>query len=131
MITSISKFKEILESMTDFNQISNISTLDVDIELEINLKHTYHSLERQGRSDKRVKNIDIKETFDLASEQIIESLLQNKIDINEPIWIYNSSNNLNVVGSLTYNNNKYIFKIITVMFTKEFYNKKDTYKITV
>ena len=122
------------ERMSDFDQIAKISTLDVDVQIEVDLKHTVHSMERQGRSGDFVKNSDIKDTVNLATEQIVHALLKDRIDINEPLLIFNSNNDLNVVGSLSAVNtstNKYVFKVITVMFNKEFYNSKKTYKITI
>lgn len=124
MITNINEYR-------DFYNISKITTLDVEIELEIDVEHTQHSLERQGRDTNYVKNADIKETVNKATEQIIDNIIKNKIDIYDRVWIYNSSNDLNVVGSLINKNDKFIFKVITVMFHKDFRNKKETFKITI
>lgn len=122
-------YKEFRESM----DITKISKLDIDIELEIDLKHSIHSIERKGRhNDKYITNEQIKETFKLASEKLINAILKDWVNINEKITIYNPENDLNIVGALSYVNrtlNKYIFKVVTVMIKKDF--KTETYRIVI
>lgn len=133
--TTINEFKkELLERNGSLDQFTKISTLEKNIEIELDLRHTAHSLERQGRSSDYIKNSEIKETVDLATEQLVNALLKDWVDIKEPVWIYNETNTLNVVGSLSYNgkeNNKYTFKVITVMKHPEFKNGHKSYKIVV
>ena len=92
-----------------------------------------HSMERQGRSSQFIKNADIKSAVDKATPQIIDLLINNTLNAGDAVWIYDQSNDLNVVGSLLASKKSDIitFKVITCMITKTFYNKNNTYKVTV
>jgi hypothetical protein len=116
-----------------FDTVANIGKITKTITIELDLKHSMHSMERQGRSSEYIKNGDIKQTVDNATEQIIDLLIDNTLNINDPVLIHNSTNDLNVVGSLLSNKKTDVitFKVITCMFHKNFYNKNNTYKITV
>jgi hypothetical protein len=122
-----------LNERSDFDAVSNIGKITKNITIELDLKHSMHSMERQGRSEQRINNSDIKYSVDTATEQIIDLLINNTLNAGDPVWIYNSQNNLNVVGTLLANKNSDIitFKLITVMFHENFYNKNKTYKVTI
>lgn len=124
---------DILNERNELDTISKIGQIQKPVTIELDLKHTAHSLERQGRSSKYIKNSDIKETVESATEQIVDAMMSDVINTKDPIWIYNSQNQLNVVGSIVYNKNTdtITFKVITVMFTDNFYNKMNSYKITI
>jgi len=117
----------------DFDAVSNIGKITKEITIELDLKHSYHSMERQGRSSEFIKNSDIKSAVEKATEQIVDLLINNTLNAGDPVWIYDTSNDLNVVGGLIAKKNSdiIIFKLITCMFSKEFYNKNKTYKVTV
>lgn len=123
----------LISERNDFASIATIGKIKKEITIELDLKHSMHSMERQGRSSAFIKNSDIKETVDKATEQIIDLLINNTLNAGDPVWIYNSINDLNVVGSLIANKNSDVitFRVITCMFTKTFYNKNNTYKVTV
>jgi hypothetical protein len=135
MITNIKQLKSIIERSEQelFNSISKIGKVNKTINIEIDLKHSKHSLERQGRSSTYIKNSDIKIAVEKATEQIVSKLIDNTINVGDPIWIFDTSNNLNIVGSLLANkyNDDVTFRVITVMVSDNFYNKNKTYKITV
>ncbi len=139
-ITDPTDFLEIAKSyigtineMSDFDAVANIGKINKQITIEIDLKHSMHSMERQGRSTEFIKNSDIKATVDSATPQIADLLMNNTLNVGDPIYIFNKTTNLNIVGSLTYSkfNDKYMFKLITVMISADFYNKNKTYKVTV
>jgi hypothetical protein len=134
MITNINEFKRhITNERSDFDMVSSIGKISKNIKIDVLLKHSFHSMERQGRGSEYIKNETIKETVDLATEQMVDLLIGNKINIKDVVWIFNSKNNLNVVGALLPNkhNNDITFKLITVMFHENFNNKHNTYKITI
>lgn len=121
------------ERMSDFDAVATIGKITKQITIELDLKHSMHSMERQGRSTEFIKNVDIKASVDKATPQIIDLLINNTLNAGDAVWIYDTSNDLNVVGSLLANKKTDIitFKVITCMFTKTFYNKNKTYKVTV
>lgn len=132
MITTINEFRQ-LNERDDFAAVSKIGSISKEITIDLDLRHSMHSMERQGRDGVFIKNADIKAAVDKATEQIVELLINNTLNTGDPVWIYDSSNDLNVVGSLNAqkNSDKILFKLITCMFHKNFYNKNNTYKVTV
>lgn len=126
-------YEDGVNERSEFDAVAQIGKITKQITIELDLKHSMHSMERQGRSDKYIKNSDIKETVDKATEQIVDLLIDNTLNVGDPVWIYNSANDLNVVGSLLANkhNDNITFRVITCMFHKNFYNKNNTYKVTV
>lgn len=127
---SINEFKSDYE---EFRSISKIGTVKKPITIEIDLEHSKHSMERQGRSSKYIKNSDIKESVDKATEEIVDCMMSDKINTNDPIWIYNINLELNIVGSVISDRRSgdLTFKVITVMYATDFKNKKNSYKIEV
>ena len=121
------------ERMSDFDAVATIGKITKQITIELDLKHSMHSMERQGRSSEFIKNADIKAAVDKGTPQIIDLLINNTLNAGDAVWIYDTSNDLNVVGSLLASKKSDIitFKVITCMFTKTFYNKNKTYKVTV
>lgn len=124
---------ENVNERSDFDAVATIGKITKQITIELDLKHSMHSMERQGRSSEYIKNTDIKLTVDKATPKIIDLLINNTLNAGDAVWIYDTSNDLNVVGSLLANKKTDIitFKVITCMFTKTFYNKNNTYKVTV
>jgi hypothetical protein len=124
---------EYITERSEFDMVSNIGKVKKPVTIELDLKHSMHSMERQGRSDKYIKNSDIKDTVDKATEQLVDAMMSDTINTNDPVWIFNSENSLNVVGSINYDKRRdtITFKLITVMFHDNFYNKMNSYKITV
>lgn len=135
MITNLKQFKQILEKTEQqlFQDVAKIGKVSKQITIDIDLTHTKHSLERQGRSSTYIKNSDIKLAVEKSTEEIIDKLIDNTINVGDAIWIYDTSNDLNVVGSLLANkhNDNVTFIVITVMISDNFYNSKKSYKITV
>lgn len=124
---------EDVNERSDFDAVATIGKITKNITIELDLKHSMHSMERQGRSTEFIKNSDIKAAVDKATPEIVDLLINNTLNAGDPVWVYDSSNDLNVVGSLLANKKTDIitFKIITCMFHKNFYNKNNTYKVTV
>jgi len=118
---------------SDFDAVATIGKITKQITIELDLKHSMHSMERQGRSSEFIKNADIKAAVDKGTPQIIDLLINNTLNAGDAVWIYDTSNDLNVVGSLLASKKTDVitFKVITCMFTKTFYNKNKTYKVTV
>lgn len=133
---SIEQWK-IFERSDIQQNIFNISTIKKEIEVEINIQHSVHSIERTRRHDSTndiITNQDIKDVVTLGSEKIIESIIENKLNIGDAVLITRKSDWLNVVGSLNLKNNNsdiIVFKVITVMKEQNFINKKGTYQIFV
>lgn len=129
LYTSINEFKN---DYSQFKSISKIGTIKKPVTIEIDLEHSQHSMERQGRSSKYIKNSDIKDTVNKATEEIVDAMMSDKIDNRDPIWLFNKELELNVVGSvITDKNGDLTFKVITVMYHNNFKNKNNSYKITV
>ena len=125
MVTSIREFQQ------NFFKIGNITK---DIQVDIEIEHGVHSLERQRRHDSVdgfISNADIKAVINAGSEQFVDCLIENKLNINDAVLITRKSDNLNVVGSIGLKNNNILFKVITVMRTPDFRNKHKTYQIFV
>lgn len=128
MITSIKEFKE-----NRFSKFLKIGKVSKSVNIELDLEHSKHSMERKGRSSKYIKDSDIKETVNLATEELVSAMMSDKIDTNDPVLITNDKTTLNIVGTIIYNKKRDVitFKVITVMFNDSFIEKKGTYKITV
>lgn len=124
---------EDVNERSDFDAVATIGKITKNITIELDLKHSMHSMERQGRSTEFIKNSDIKAAVDKATPEIVDLLINNTLNAGDPVWVYDSSNDLNVVGSLLANKKTDIitFKVITCMFHKNFYNKNNTYKVAV
>ena len=128
LYTTINEFRENM----NFQSIAKIGTVKKPITIEIDLEHSRHSMERQGRSSKYIKNSDIKETVDKATEEIVDAMMSDKLNNNDPVLLYNNELELNVVGSvITDRNDNLTFKVITVMYHSDFKNKNNSYRIVV
>ena len=132
---SILQWKMFERSNVEQN-IYNISTIKKEIEVEINIQHSVHSIQSTRRHDSVndiITNQDIKEVVSLGTDTIIDCIIENKINIGDVVLITRKSDWLNVVGSLNLKDNSdlIIFKVITVMKEQNFINKKGTYQIFV
>jgi hypothetical protein len=133
MITKLDEFKKqyIHENLYDVNKIGTI-TKEVSIELE--LKHSVHSFDQKHRGLTHIKDSEIKEVVEAATEQIIDCLISNKLDIGDSVLITRKSDWLNVVGALSLKrgtDDVINFKVITVMRIEKFYNKHNTFQIFI
>jgi len=125
MITSIKEFILFLESY-DLGKISKTIVIDFDIE------HTNHSLDRKDRDfDNYIKDQEIKDTINLAAEQITDALIENKLNMGDRVLITNKQTDLNIVGGLGLKGDDILFKVITIMKDKNFRNIKNTYQIFI
>jgi hypothetical protein len=141
MITTIKDWKEHINKLNEMRDIEknifNISTIKKEIEVEINIQHSIHSIERTRRHDSTndiISNEDIKSCVLEATEMLIDAIIENKLNIGDAVLITRKSDTVNVVGSLNLkskNDNTIIFKVITVMKTNNFINKKGTYQIII
>lgn len=117
--------------------IFNISTIKKQIEVEIDIQHSLHSLVRTRRHDSTndiITNQDIKKVVNLGSEQIIQLILENILNIGDTVLITRKLDWLNVVGSLNLkskSSDTILFKVITVMKEEKFINRKGTYQIFI
>lgn len=133
MITTLKEWKLYKESIS--NDIFKIAKIYKTIEIELDVEHTIHSIERTRRHDKDIISTkDIKETIESATKDIISSIIENKIDIGDRVLVTRKSDWLNIVGSLTLktqDSDIIIFKVITVMKEQNFNNKFNTYQILI
>lgn len=135
----ILRFKELNEGMFgDMEKsIFNVGKITKDVKVELELQHTIHSIEHQRKHDSEndhISNADIKSVVDEATQEIINCLIEDKINIGDSILITRKSDNLNVVGAISLKN-KYmdvlVFTVNIVMRTEKFDNKLNSYKIVL
>jgi len=131
MITTLENWKLFENIQKD---IFKIGSINKDIKVHVEIEHGLHSIERQRRHDnvdKFISDKEIKELIDKSTEQIIDSLISDKINIGERILITDKESHLNVVGSLNMRRDDLVFKVITVMKEKDFRNKLNTFRIFI
>lgn len=129
MITSINEFKKYNEKSI----YNKIGTIKKNITIELDLKHTMHSLTRRGRGSIFITNEDIKNAVDDATDQMIDLIIANKLNIGDSILITKKSNDLNIVGALSLKQGSDIinFTVITCMIIDNFLNKNNTLQIYI
>jgi superfamily I DNA and RNA helicase len=134
----ILKFNEMVNERNDLEKnLFKITNIKKTIEVELDVQHSVHSIERTRRHDdgeKFISNDDIKAVVTDATEQIISSIIENKLNVGDAVLITRKSDWLNIVGSLKLkeaNNDTIIFKVITVMKEEKFRNIKKTYQIFI
>lgn len=129
MITSLNEFKKYINENSPY-EIGHIAKI---IRVEIDLQHTTHSLDRKTRDAANyISDEDITATVSLASEQIIELLINDTINIEDTVIITNKRTKLNVVGILkkTAQHDTIKMTVKTVMIKDNFFSK-DGYRIYV
>ena len=125
MITKINEFAK---------EIFNIGSISKKIVVNMDVEHTYHSLDRIKRDvDQKdvVSNPEILDALDTASYDIIEALLSNKIQFGSRILITKTFNFLNIVCDVRIKNDSILLDVVTVMRKKDFINKNNTFQITI
>lgn len=133
MITSILEFGQAMQRASLFN----ISTIKKEIEIEMNIQHTVHSIERSrrhGSTQDFISNDDIKSAVSTATETIVSLIIENEINVGDSILISRASDNLNVVGTInlkTKEDDSLVFRVVTVMRKVGFKPKDDTYTIDI
>lgn len=131
MITTINEFKKLNEdNMMGFDKIG---TIKKDITIELDLKHTQHSLDRRGRGSNFITNEDIKNVVDVATDQMVDLIIANKLNIGDSVLITRKEDNLNIVGALSLKKGTDIinFTVITCMRVDKFLNKNNTLQIFI
>lgn len=102
--------------------VTKFLTFDVDIEA------TKHAIERQNRKTdsgedayEPIHETEVNATIEDATEEIIDDLVKNKIDVDKDrIVIQREDDGLTVVGIMNNRNNKLIFVVITLYRGEEF-----------
>lgn len=118
------------ENLLGFDKIGHISK---EVTIELDLKHTQHSLGRQGRGTDYITNEDIKNAVGTATEQMVDLIIANKLNVGDSVLITRKEDRLNVVGSLSLKKGTDIinFTVITCMRVEKFLNKNNTLQIFI
>jgi hypothetical protein len=125
MITKINEFAK---------EIFNIGSISKKIVVNMDVEHTYHSLDRIKRDAEQkdvVSNPEILDALDAASYDIIEALLSNKIQFGGRVLITKTFNFLNIVCDIRIKNDTILLDVVTVMRKKDFINKNNTFQIII
>lgn len=110
-----------------------------DIKLEFVIAKSYHAADRQSRHDDEglaeISNEEILETVRKCSEQIIEDMIANKIDIGDRFVVQDTyqSPMLNIVCQTHQGSAKDEIRIdiVTVIRTDKFWNTKKNWVIRI
>lgn len=132
MITTINEFKNKLNEdlMMGLDKIGHIAK---EVTIELDLKHTQHSLGRQGRGSDYITNEDIKNAVGTATEQMVDLIIANKLNVGDSVLITRKEDRLNIVGALSLKKGTDIinFTVITCMRVEKFLNKNNTLQIFI
>ena len=123
-----------IKNFNEFLIENRIGIVKDTVSIEVVLNTTLHAEERKYRHDDTViTDEEIMSVVKKALEEIADHQLKGIDDIGCKYWIYDkATKDLNVVGQLIRTrDDKLVFKIITVMFEKQFRATPDAIKITV
>lgn len=111
----------------------NLAKVRGEIRISIDIESTRHSDERKLRHDgKVIEDETIVKSVKKAIPEITKQLFFDTINISDFIHIFNSSNDLNVIGKLNGDKlSELEFTVITVMFKSNFKAKAGTKTIEV
>lgn len=118
------------DAMMGLDKIGHIAK---EVTIELDLKHTQHSLGRQGRGSDYITNEDIKNAVGTATEQMVDLIIANKLNVGDSVLITRKEDRLNIVGALSLKKGTDIinFTVITCMRVEKFLNKNNTLQIFI
>lgn len=118
------------DAMMGLDKIGHIAK---EVTIELDLKHTQHSLGRQGRGSDYITNEDIKNAVSTATDQMVDLIIANKLNVGDSVLITRKEDRLNVVGALSLKKGTDIinFTVITCMRVEKFLNKNNTLQIFI
>lgn len=113
--------------------LDKIGHITKEVTIELDLKHTQHSLGRQGRGSDYITNEDIKNAVGTATEQMVDLIIANKLNVGDSVLITRKADRLNIVGALSLKKGTDIinFTVITCMRVEKFLNKNNTLQIFI
>lgn len=118
------------DAMMGLDKIGHIAK---EVTIELDLKHTQHSLGRQGRGSDYITNEDIKNAVSTATDQMVDLIIANKLNVGDSVLITRKEDRLNIVGALSLKKGTDIinFTVITCMRVEKFLNKNNTLQIFI
>lgn len=123
-----------MKNWNDYIEERNLEKFKIKINIKIDLETTRHSDERKTRHAEEIGDDEIIKTTRKALSEITEKLILDEININDAIRIFNTTTNLNVIGTIK--GDKTIkepltFVVITIMRKESFKPKTGTFTIKV
>jgi hypothetical protein len=110
-----------------------IGEIEDQIEIRVEIDTTNHAEERKTRhgDQKPITNEMIIKTVEAALEDIADYQLKKVDKIGQKYWIYDTSTDLNVIGTIEKKYGELIFLVITVMIEPNFRASPDAKKIVL
>lgn len=117
----------------DFVFERSLAKIRGEIRIVVDVDSTRHSDERKFRhKGTEISDDQIVDTVKRAIPTITKGLILNDIDITDPLRVFDTKSNLNVIGKLSGEKLSDLrFVVITVMIKKEFKPKTGTKSIEV
>lgn len=111
----------------------NLAKIRGEIRIIVDIESTRHSDERKFRHEgKEIEDDMIVKSVKKAIPPITKQLILDDIDIDDPLHIFDKSNNLNVIGRLKGEKLSDLrFVVVTVMIKSNFKPKSGTKTIEV
>ena len=127
------KLKKILNRLI-IQELESLGKITKPLKVSFDIGMTDHAIDRKYRhldtGGELIEDDDIIELMDKAVVFLTNKLIEDKLDINDEIVIFNPKNNLNIVGILKNGRNGQInFIIKTIMFKKNFKTNTPKYYI--
>lgn len=113
------------------------------LNIRIVIDKTVHAGDRQGRhvhgdekgrsqiTGQEIDDSIIRSVAHRGTRKMIDHMILDKIDLNDPVHIKDTKSNLNVVGVMRQEKDDLIFRVITVMVKPNFHAKRGTTTIEV
>jgi hypothetical protein len=120
-----------------------IGAVSHKLNIKIVIDKTVHAGDRQdrhvhgdekGRSQITGQEIDDKVIRSVAhkgTRKMIDHMILDKIDLNDPVHFKDTNSNLNVIGVMKQQGDDLVFRVITVMVKPNFHAKRGTTTIEV
>ncbi len=124
-----------MKSISDILQENKlVAKFDKNIKLTFTITKSQHSEERQSRDENDyISDDEILETLRKASEDIVNDLVNDKIDIEDRFVVRDSYTNLNIVCVAHHGKSDEEIKIdvVTVIRTEKLWNTHDNWVIMI
>lgn len=113
------------------------------LNIRIVIDKSVHASERQGRhvhgdekgrsqiTGQSIDDSDIRSVAHRGTRKMIDQMILDNINLNDPVHIKDTKSNLNVIGVMKQIGNELVFRVITVMNKPNFHPKSGTTTIEV
>ncbi len=113
------------------------------LNIKIVIDKTTHAGDRQDRhvtgdekggsriTGQAIDDSQIRSVAHKGTRKMIDQMILDRIDLNEPVHIKDTKTDMNVIGVMKQQNGELIFKVITVMVKPNFKAKQGTVTVEV